>query len=273
MTYHSLGSRWGEPVPDDAGPSYWEDVLPARMLKLAHGLPAEERFDALVVDEAQDFADPWWPPLLAALADPAAGRIAFFGDHGQRVFDRTGRPSVDLVPLALNRNLRNTRQIATLIAPFADERAESLGGVGPKVRFVPCPQDEAVHTADDAVDALLADGWEPQQIALLTTHHRHEMQIEQVERLGTDGYWASFWDDEQAFYGTVLGFKGLERPVVALAVDGFRDEALAREILYVGMSRARHLLVVCGDLDRIRAVAGKQVAKHLARGTVTDLSG
>ncbi len=138
---------------------------------------------------------------------------------------------------------------------------------------MPCPQDEAVHTADDAVDALLAEGWEPQQVALLTTHHRHPMQIEQVERLGTDGYWASFWDDEQAFYGTVLGFKGLERPVVALAVDGFRDEALAREILYVGMSRARHLLVVCGDLDQIRAVAGKQVAKHLARAAVTDLSG
>ena len=50
------------------------------------------------------------------------------------------------------------------------------------------------------------------------------MQAEQVERLGTDGYWASFWDDEPAFYGTVLGFKGLERPVVALAVDGFRDK-------------------------------------------------
>jgi UvrD-like helicase C-terminal domain len=269
MTYHSLGSRWGEPVPEDAGTSYFEDALPARMLDLARALPAEERFDALVVDEAQDFADPWWPPLLAALAEPATGRIAVFGDDGQRVFDRTGRPSVDLVPLALSRNLRNTRQIADLIAPFADERAESLGGVGPQVRFVPCPPDEAVHTADDAVDALLAEGWEPQQVALLTTHHRHPMQAEQVERLGTDGYWASFWDDEQAFYGTVLGFKGLERPVVALAVDGFRDEALAREILYVGMSRARHLLVVCGDLDRIRAVAGKEVAKRLARATVT----
>lgn len=273
MTYHSLGHRWGEPVPDDAGQSYWEETLPARMLALAQGLPAAERFDALVVDEAQDFADPWWPPLLAALADPDTGRIAVFGDDGQRVFNRTGRPSVDLVPLALNRNLRNTRQIATLIAPFADERAESLGGVGPDVRFVACPQDEAVHTADDAVDALLGEGWEPQQIALLTTHHRHPMQAEQVERLGTDGYWASFWDDEQAFYGTVLGFKGLERPVVALAVDGFRDEALAREILYVGMSRARHLLVVCGDLDQIRAVAGKEVAKHLTRAAVTDLPG
>ena len=84
MTYHSLGSRWGEPVPDDAGPSYWEDVLPARMLDLAQGLPADERFDALVVDEAQDFADSWWPPLLAGLSDPAALRIAVFGDTASR---------------------------------------------------------------------------------------------------------------------------------------------------------------------------------------------
>jgi hypothetical protein len=272
MTYHSLGHRWGEPVPDGAGQSYWEDVLPARMLELARGLPSAERFDALVVDEAQDFSDPWWPSLLAALADPGNAPIAVFGDDGQRVFDRTGRPGVDLVPLALSRNLRNTRQIASLIAPFAGERAESLGGVGPEVRFVPCPQGEAVHTADDAVDALLADGWEPRQVALLTTHHRHPMQVDQVERLGTDGYWASLWDDEQAFYGTVLGFKGLERPVVALAVDGFLDPARAREVLYVGMSRATHLLVVCGDLAEIRAAAGKEVAKRLARGTVTDPS-
>ncbi|MEJ7744537.1 MAG: hypothetical protein WKF73_19580 [Nocardioidaceae bacterium] len=34
-----------------------------------------------------------------------------------------------------------------------------------------------------------------------------------------DAYWASFWDDDQVFYGHVLGFKGLERRVVVLAVN------------------------------------------------------
>ena len=80
---------------------------------------------------------------------------------------------------------------------------------------------------------------------------------------GQDAYWATFWDDEDLFYGHVLGFKGLERPAVVLAVNGFRDEARAREMLYVGLSRARDLLVVCGDLDLIRRVGGEGVAQRL----------
>ncbi len=39
-------------------------------------------------------------------------------------------------------------------------------------------------------------------------------------------YWDSFWDADDAFYGHVLGFKGLERPAIVLAVNGFREEPL-----------------------------------------------
>ena len=48
-----------------------------------------------------------------------------------------------------------------------------------------------------------------------------------------------------------------------LGVNGFRDEARAREMLYVGRSRARDLLGVCGDMDLIRRVGGKAVARRL----------
>jgi ATP-dependent exoDNAse (exonuclease V) alpha subunit len=37
----------------------------------------------------------------------------------------------------------------------------------------------------------------------------------------------------------------------------------SRERLYVGLSRARDQLVVCGDLDFIRDVAGPDVARRL----------
>ncbi|HSO05347.1 MAG TPA: ATP-binding domain-containing protein, partial [Candidatus Limnocylindrales bacterium] len=65
------------------------------------------------------------------------------------------------------------------------------------------------------------------------------------------------------FFSTVAAFKGLERPAVVLAVDGFRDPATAAEILYAGLSRARDLLVVCGDIDLIRDAAGDEVADRL----------
>ena len=45
------------------------------MLALSDGLPAGKKFDAVVVDEAQDFADAWWPVVLAALKDPVQGRL------------------------------------------------------------------------------------------------------------------------------------------------------------------------------------------------------
>ena len=62
----------------------------------------------------------------------------------------------------------------------------------------------------------------------------------------------------------MLGFKGLERPALVLAVNGFRDPERAREMLYVGLSRARDLLVVCGDPAVIRAHAGDGVMRRLA---------
>ena len=91
------------------------------------------------------------------------------------------------------------------------------------------------------------------------------MQVERQDE-GQDAYWATYWQNDDLFYGHVLGFKGLERPAVVLAVNGFRDEARAREMLYVGLSRARDLLVVCGDMDLIRRLAGEGVARRLLEG-------
>ena len=133
------------------------------------------------------------------------------------------------------------------------------------VRFVQCATEDAVDAADDAAESLLDEGWPPEAVALLTTYSRHPVQKERQAQ-GQDAYWATYWDDEDLFYGHVLGFKGLERPAVVLAVNGFRDEARAREMLYVGLSRARDLLVVCGDLELIRRVGGEAVVRRLVDG-------
>jgi ATP-dependent exoDNAse (exonuclease V) alpha subunit len=46
-------------------------------------------------------------------------------------------------------------------------------------------------------------------------------------------------------------------------VNGFKDPARAREMLYVGLSRARSLLVVVGDLDVLALVGGEGVKRRL----------
>lgn len=266
--FHKLGRRWGAPegppesVRTEETVAFWEHVLPARMAELAAELPNGQRFDAVVVDEAQDFADDWWRPVLAVLRDEDAGEIYVFSDEGQRVFDREGVPPVALVPLVLDQNLRNTKQIAGCFTPLVGQRMRLLGGDGPDVTFVPCAPEDALDRADDAIETLLESGWRPEDVALLATGSRHPEQVER-QQAGPEAYWESFWDSDQVFYGHVLGFKGLERRAVVLAVNESRPQERSRERLYVGLSRARDQLIVCGDPTFIRTVGGEELLKRL----------
>jgi hypothetical protein len=262
-TFHGLGELWGAPPGSDDDSEYWESRLPVAMVGLARALPADDRYDAVVLDEAQDFADSWWPAVLAALRDPERGCLYVFSDEGQRVFARYGRPPVELVPVDLDENLRNTKQIAQTFGSLTTEQMRLRGGDGVPVRFVACDTDDAVSHADDAVIGLLEEGWPPEHVALLTTGRRHPVQRERQDLRGQDGYWASYWESDDVFYGHVLGFKGLERPAVVVAVNGFGDDGRAREKLYAALSRARDLLVVCGDLALIREVGGEGVVRRL----------
>jgi Nuclease-related domain len=96
--FHALGVKWGAPEgPDESIRNeetvrFWEHDLPLKMADLATCLDPGKRFDAVVVDEAQDFADAWWNPILASLRDDETGGIYVFSDEGQRVFDRHGAP-------------------------------------------------------------------------------------------------------------------------------------------------------------------------------------
>ena len=266
--FHDLGKLWGAAEgPDEAivnaeTEKFWEHDLPLQMADLAAQLEPGHRFDSIVIDEAQDFADAWWDPLLAALKDDETGGIYVFSDEGQRVFNRYGSPPVPLVPLMLDHNLRNTRQIANAFQPLVDHPMRFLGGEGPSVKFVACTRDEALSVGDDEVELLLEEGWRPEDVALLTTGSRHPEQKER-QAAGNTAYWDSFWDAEQVFYGHVLGFKGLERRAVVLVVNEESAFDRSRERLYVGLSRARDQLVVCGDPNFIRGVGGPDLAHRL----------
>ena len=261
-TFHEFGKQWGAPDGDRADSDFWETHLPALMADLAAQQPENQRYDAIVVDEAQDFADSWWAAVLAALKDEEQGGLHVFSDENQRIFGRFGRPPVPLVPLVLDHNLRNTKQIHETFGPLAPSRMYSKGGDGPSVRFVPCATEDALDVADDEVDALLEAGWEPGHVALITTGRRHPVQVERADFHGQEGYWRTWWDDD-VFYGHVLGCKGLERRAVVLCVNESGTHDRGKERLYVGMSRATDQLVVVGSADAIEAMGGPDVARRL----------
>ncbi|MBM7769600.1 nuclease-related domain-containing DEAD/DEAH box helicase [Glutamicibacter nicotianae] len=257
--FHEYARKLG--VPDGTGQEYFEVELPQHLLALSRTLPEEEKLDAVIVDEAQDFAGSWWEALLACTKDPANGDVYAFMDDRQDVYQRwDGQFSGDGMPLVaihVDDNLRNTRRIADTFKQIIGNHSKLRGGEGYAVRYVNCATEDAVDIASDCVDALLDEGWANNQIALLTTNRRHPIHQDHFENGTIDSeYWPAFHQDEEEFYGHVLGFKGLERSVVILCVNGFKDMQRATEQLYVGFSRARSLLVVVGEKELIDEASG-----------------
>ncbi len=266
--FHELPLGWGAEEGNDDDSDYWERRLPLALGELAAARPDADKFDCIVVDEAQDFGELWWPSLLRCLRDPAAGRLFVFMDEAQRVFNRQGEVPIDLPPFALGENVRNTKNVGQTFSSLSGEKMLFRGAAGPPVHFAACATDDAVSLADDQVEQLL-DTYDPGQIALLTTGRRHPEHLNEVQLGGHKPYWDAFFDGDGVFYGHVLGFKGLERAVVVLAVNGFRDRDRAKELLYVGLSRARTQLVVCGDLELIAEVGGEGVRQRLRKAQQT----
>lgn len=262
-TFHALGRSWGAPDGSRDDCDFWEVELPAIMKDLAAGLADGQKFDSIIVDEAQDFADSWWAPIMGALKDQETGGLFAYSDENQRIFQRFGGAPVPLVPLVLDHNLRNTKQIGEAFNPLAPMRMQLRGGNGPEVEFVRCSAADALDTADEQVDRLLELGWKSDEVMLLTTGKRHPEQIERGSESDPAGYWRSFWDDGDVFYGHVLGCKGLERRAVVLCINEDQAADRSRERLYVGLSRATDQLVVVGDPDVVAQMGGAEVARRL----------
>jgi len=263
-TFHQLGAEWGVHLNPDDPEVVWIEEAPRRMLEAAATLESGHRFSAFVVDEAQDFADSWWEALLMSRSTDDY-KLAIFRDDEQDVFtNRLGRPDEELVTFRLEENLRNAAPIVDTFRPLVDSHILARSGHGVGVNFIECTAGEEITTADDIVDSLLADGWLPEHLALLTTRHRHPVQREYDDRRA---YWADYFDANLVFYSTVSGFKGLERPVIVLAVDGFHPRIDPRSVLYTGMSRAQDLLVVVADPAVIHASVGQALLDRLRAET------
>ena len=245
-TLHEVALDWtGTEVPDDADSEFW-DALPAKLQAAASAAEADDRFDLVIVDEAQDFREEWWPAVQSLLVDPETGPLVAFGDDDQELYGRgvLGLPALEVT---LDENIRNTVQIAELLQKVTGDPQRCRGATGPEPMFLPCAQDDVLATADQAVLALLAgDQYRPGDIAVLTTHRRHPEHQRRRAELGPTGFADSLVGTDDVAYSTVKGFKGLERAAVVLAVNGFHDDDERENLLRVGMSRACHQLVVVG---------------------------
>ena len=265
-TLHSLPNQWGMNISSvNYDENFFDIELPTKLKVALETTPAEDKFDVVIIDEAQDFHAGWWDVVIAALKDPIAGKIYAFGDIRQGIFRHAKDIPLELAPIHLDQNLRNSIPISELAALCVEDPLTLAGLDGPPVTFIETTQESATKEAEKIIERLLLDGWKPSDICLITTGTKHDKHRALAEGSKKVDYWNSFFDDDQVFYGHINGFKGLERRVIVLAINGFKNENAKKDMLYTGITRARDLLFIVGTRDDLRESGGKELVKTLIK--------
>ena len=196
-------------------------------------------YDAVVVDEAQDFPPHVWVAVDALASRTDAAALHAYYDSNQRIYGelRGQFDSYTLLPIRLSRNLRNTQHIHEATQRFY--RGPSLtadGPLGATVQWIESDDDRIEKRAIDEIRKLVnAESVLPGDIAVLSVD---SAPLRRISASLTDQI------DSGLTLSTISNFKGLERRFVVLLAT--RELSDAPDLAYVALSRARVYLVVIG---------------------------
>ena len=252
-SFHSvcrdLAERADMLPPGPVDGEWWDISLPETLSEAAFAL--NRQFDAIVIDEAQDFHPDWWDYLELAFADADDGIMAVFGDSNQDIYRGPWRSPFDADPILLETNCRNTVEIAERTNFLLDADQPTLGthGVSPTFKEADTPNQLSKALDASLRKFLIDDGLGTQQVVVLTTRRA---DLEDLAGSHGDGVEVGDGRSGTVLIETVHRFKGLEADAVILLLHDPHPEEL-RRLAYIGMSRARVLLHVIGP-SSIRAL-------------------
>jgi len=228
----------------------YDVVLPEMMLEAVG--KTGPMFDAIVVDEGQDFKEDWWLSLVNLLHDQDQGILFVFYDDNQNLYRSTQQVSlvVEEAPFPLVDNCRNTQKVHHLVSAF-HKQGDQLRCPGPVGR------PTAIYSYTDPKDmqrqisAILHhlvkdDGVAVNDIAILTPRGQERTDLKAGVMLGNFSLTttANARGAYQVQVSSVHSFKGLERQVIILAELDNAMGYTPDEVLYVGSSRARTYLIL-----------------------------
>ncbi len=240
--------------------------------------PAAYGADYIFVDEAQDFRPEWWPVVQVMLRP--GGKLYLFSDTGQTLYHHAPNTMPALpVQLRLTCNLRNSGPIARFASAISADGAKPLPLPGPEVQIMPASDDfdTRAATVKQAIQNLLADNYEKQDIVVLTPWRRKNSL---KSPLLAD--WVDFPQDGETRENaaqrlqacrtcgatrilgeTIKAFKGLESFAVILAdISEPKDTAesgFTTQELYVACTRARYRLIIVPTCSGAAYLRNKQL--------------
>lgn len=220
--------------------------------------PPSATLDLLIIDETQDMQAAWVDALGGRLK--SEGRMVLMGDSGQSIYGREPFELAGAVHIRCDENYRSPRKIVELINllgltdPPVVPRCPEVGEL-PDICAYPPSDKGGKKTVDKAVAGLLAQGVDPDHMAIITFAGQERSVVMGQEKIGGQQvrkFTRSFdtagnpnWSEGTLLVETLYRFKGQAAPYVILCEIDFETLGeKARRKLFVGMTRAQLKLVL-----------------------------
>jgi UvrD-like helicase C-terminal domain/AAA domain len=240
-----------------AEPGFWEDV---QERVIGETIGPEWKFDALIVDEGQDF-EPQWSEILRLFLNPASD-LLWLEDLEQSIrLDRanslTSEPAYEIlapnfIGFRTRANYRSPETIARYILrvlPFDFVPCNPLPGLGVGTAMYKEAGEQSKRVAA-IVTNLVRTGFRHSDIVILSMHGLARATFTHEKRVGaftlsrpTGGYdllGNQLFANGQLRFDTVYRFKGQQAPAIILTdVDPNQDRLdHAERLLFTAMTRA-----------------------------------
>ena len=249
QTFHSFvrsrARAEGIHIPGSKADEWWEFEA-VDLLRTCRGSP-DEAFDAIVVDEGQDFAPSWLEGLQCYMADEALFYV--FADSHQELYTRGFKLPEGAVVFELTENCRNPAEVASKVARvLGDEPGTVSMKWGPTPIFVECCVEVDGHSiVASMVGRFIEDeGLAATEVVVISNSRRIVDEL-QLMTIGAQIF--TRYGKEGVVVETIHRFKGLEAAVVILVLtdDILSGPVRGKHLSYVGLSRCTGMLCVLGS--------------------------
>lgn len=244
-------------VPND---NYYDIQLPLAASYAIEELTDELQFDAIVIDEGQDFGEEYWLLIEMALGSSENSWLYIFYDENQRLYSRVSSfpvPHHDTFPLT--KNCRNAKPVHKLAYRYYEgEPVDDSGidGINPIPIASNSVQLQAKQIGSIMTKLIHDEGVNPESIAVLVASDSKDYlySLLSAETLPRSVVWSieEHFQKNSVLIDTVKRFKGLERDVIILWVN--QKVVFNDALMYVGISRAKSILYVVGESESLKSL-------------------
>jgi len=228
------------------GADFWQHEVPEAFAALMKKEPL--KYNAIIVDEGQDFRTEYWVTITEMVEDD--GFFYIFYDPDQNLFGGDLVFPIDKEPFILSENCRNTRSIFEKLKPHAKREMrlnpEAPGGEAVTEYTIRDPHVRRRQLGKILHDLVNNKGMERQRIVILGAHSVNHTCIGDNPMVGNFHISEQTEDGPNVIhYHTYMKFKGCEADAVIMIDVDTEDERWANpEAPYTAVSRAKHVLYI-----------------------------